>query len=297
MYVTDAQQSVVQSFLYAPYGEIISEYNTHAMGEAFPKYSFNAKELDEETGFYYYEARYYNPPTFISRDPLMSEKPWLMPYHYCSNNPIGRIDPSGMMDDWYQNTNGKIVYDRNVNENTKLGEGERYIGKTANWFGKTEQDEQYRYHGDENGNITKKDMTINISTHKVKLSQNNVYSINSAIMANVFFISSGLMADDISVVGIADDFLIPIIIGGGIIIAGGISLYYNISKTSSKNEKHGDGGREFEKSEKHIKDLENQLNNAKNNKERNKIRTKIRNIKENAQRKQRGEEHSRGNKR
>ncbi len=98
MYVTDAQQSVVQSFLYAPYGEIISEYNTHVMGEAFPKYSFNAKELDEETGMYYYEARYYAPPTFISRDPLMSEKPWLTPYHYCSNNPVGRIDPSGMFD-------------------------------------------------------------------------------------------------------------------------------------------------------------------------------------------------------
>ena len=102
MYVTDAQQSVVQSFLYAPYGEFISEYNTHAMGEAFPKYSFNAKELDEETGMYYYEARYYAPPTFTSRDPLMSEKPWLTPYHYCSNNPIGRVDPSGMMDDDYQ---------------------------------------------------------------------------------------------------------------------------------------------------------------------------------------------------
>ena len=98
-FVTDMQQSVVQSFLYAPYGEIIFEYNTHVMGEAFPKYAFNAKELDEETGMYYYEARYYNPPTFISRDPLMSEKPWLTPYHYCSNNPVGRVDPSGMMDE------------------------------------------------------------------------------------------------------------------------------------------------------------------------------------------------------
>ena len=99
MYVTDAQQSVVQSFLYAPYGDIISEYNPGFNGNVLPNYAFNAKELDEETGMYYYEARYYNPPTFISRDPLMSEKPWLTPYHYCSNNPVGRIDPSGMFDD------------------------------------------------------------------------------------------------------------------------------------------------------------------------------------------------------
>ncbi len=105
MYVTDAQQSVVQSFLYAPYGDIISEYNTHAMGDAFPKYSFNAKELDEETGMYYYEARYYKPPVFSSRDPLMDQKPWLNPYHYCSNNPVGRVDPSGC-EDWIPPTDG-----------------------------------------------------------------------------------------------------------------------------------------------------------------------------------------------
>ena len=94
-FVTDMQQSVVQSFLYAPYGEIISEYNTHAMGEAFPKYSFNAKELDEETGFYYYEARYYAPPTFTSRDPLFEKYFWMSPYAYCANNPVKYVDPSG----------------------------------------------------------------------------------------------------------------------------------------------------------------------------------------------------------
>ena len=96
MYVTDMQQSVVQSFLYAPYGEIISEYNTHVMGEAFPKYAFNAKELDEETGFYYYEARYYAPPTFTSRDPLFEKYFWMTPYAYCANNPVKYVDPSGM---------------------------------------------------------------------------------------------------------------------------------------------------------------------------------------------------------
>ena len=154
MYVTDAQQSVVQSFLYAPYGDIISEYNPGFNGNVLPNYAFNAKELDEETGMYYYEARYYNPPIFISRDPLMSEKPWLTPYHYCSNNPVGRIDPTGMSDDWYLNAEGKPIYDKNVNENTQLGEGERYVGKTANWCGMTENDMQYRFYGDTKGNLT-----------------------------------------------------------------------------------------------------------------------------------------------
>ena len=144
MYVTDAQQSVVQSFLYAPYGEIISEYNTHVMGEAFPKYTFNAKELDEETGFYYYEARYYNPPTFISRDPLMSEKPWLTPYHYCSNNPIGRVDPSGMSDDWYQNADGTAAFWKEGNAQTVESNGETFhnIGET---FSYTQENVTYNY--------------------------------------------------------------------------------------------------------------------------------------------------------
>ena len=78
--------------------------------DVIPKYSFNAKELDEETGMYYFEARYYRAPTFISRDPLMNEKPWLTPYHYCSNNPVGRIDPTGMMDDEYEfNQRGELL--------------------------------------------------------------------------------------------------------------------------------------------------------------------------------------------
>ena len=55
-------------------------------------------------------ARYYAPPVFTSRDPLMNEKPWLTPYHYCSNNPIGRVDPSGMLDDeWEYNMGTKTM--------------------------------------------------------------------------------------------------------------------------------------------------------------------------------------------
>ncbi len=111
-FVTDQNQTITQGFLYAPFGEITTEYNVNFGNNVIPKYSFNAKELDEETGMYYYEARYYKPPVFTSRDPLMSEKPWLTPYHYCSNNPVGRVDPSGMMDDDYQlnSKTGSLVF-------------------------------------------------------------------------------------------------------------------------------------------------------------------------------------------
>jgi hypothetical protein len=47
---------------------------------------------------YYYEARYYNPPIFTSRDALFEAKPWMSPYSYCSNAPINRIDIDGNWD-------------------------------------------------------------------------------------------------------------------------------------------------------------------------------------------------------
>ncbi|MBO7464600.1 MAG: RHS repeat-associated core domain-containing protein, partial [Bacteroidales bacterium] len=87
-------------------GEITTEYAPLWQIGTLPKYAFNAKELDEESGMYYFEARYYKLPVFTSRDPMMDQKPWLTPYHYCSNNPVGRVDPSGMFDDWVEKADG-----------------------------------------------------------------------------------------------------------------------------------------------------------------------------------------------
>jgi RHS repeat-associated protein len=60
-----------------------------------PNYAFNAKELDEENGMYYYSARYYAPPTFISRDPMFEKYPSISFYAYCANNPMKFVDPTG----------------------------------------------------------------------------------------------------------------------------------------------------------------------------------------------------------
>ena len=91
--VTDINSQVTQGYLYAPFGEILQEYAS--IDNRIPKYAFNAKELDEENGMYYYSARYYAPPTFISRDPLFEKYPSISPYTYCGNNPVKLIDPNG----------------------------------------------------------------------------------------------------------------------------------------------------------------------------------------------------------
>ena len=93
--VTNKYANITQALLYAPFGEIVNEYNPGWSSNRVPKYSFNAKELDEENGMYYYSARYYAPPTFISRDPLFEKYPSISPYAYCANNPMKYIDPNG----------------------------------------------------------------------------------------------------------------------------------------------------------------------------------------------------------
>ena len=94
-FVTDNNATITQGFLYAPFGEITTEYNINFGNNVIPKYSFNAKEFDEETVMYYYEARYYKPPVFTSRDPLFEKYFWMSPYAYCANNPVMYVDPDG----------------------------------------------------------------------------------------------------------------------------------------------------------------------------------------------------------
>jgi RHS repeat-associated protein len=80
---------------YALFGEILTEYNAYWHQGKVPDYMFNAKEMDSESGMYYYSARYYNPPTFISRDPLFEKYFWCSPYAMTLNNPVKYIDPDG----------------------------------------------------------------------------------------------------------------------------------------------------------------------------------------------------------
>ncbi|MXN92343.1 hypothetical protein GR160_14030 [Flavobacterium sp. Sd200] len=96
-YLTDANGQPYQFFINLPFGETMAEQ--HSLTEDYETpYKFNGKELDAETGFYYYGARYYNPRVsiWLSTDPLMEKYPGVNPYVYCNQNPINLIDPDGM---------------------------------------------------------------------------------------------------------------------------------------------------------------------------------------------------------
>lgn len=65
------------------------------------RYRYCGKEKDEESGLYYYGARYYAAWTcrFISIDPLAHDYPFYTPYNYAGNKPINKIDIDGMQEE------------------------------------------------------------------------------------------------------------------------------------------------------------------------------------------------------
>ena len=161
--ITDITGNVAQHIEYIPFGEVFIDERPASSTWSTP-YKFNAKELDEETGLYYYGARYYDPRSsvWISVDPLAEEKPWLSSYVYCLNNPLKFIDPDGE-DEWdvdkktnkiTQKTNPKAdaIY---VNDNGKRIDGVVMAKGSVNWIkgyniNKKENDGM-NINGDENG--------------------------------------------------------------------------------------------------------------------------------------------------
>ena len=109
-YITDIEGRITQHTEYIAFGEVLFE--EHSTSRTMP-YLFNGKELDTETGLYYYGARYYDAKTsiFLNVDPLAEKYPHTSPYTYVNNNPIMLVDPDGRapMDDITVNKYGKII--------------------------------------------------------------------------------------------------------------------------------------------------------------------------------------------
>ena len=112
-YITNLDGEVSQHIEYVPFGEVFIEERNNTWNTP---YLFNAKEFDEETGMYYYGARYYDPrlSLWMSVDPISNYDPRnsenyldgehndgfynfrnLNPYMYCYQSPITLLDPDG----------------------------------------------------------------------------------------------------------------------------------------------------------------------------------------------------------
>ncbi|GAA4272780.1 DUF6443 domain-containing protein [Aquimarina gracilis] len=118
---TITQDEIVQEKNYYPFGLEHRGYNNTIVGREHP-YKFQGVELEESLDLNLYEMdwRQYDPAIgrFISIDPLAEERNWLTPYNFVQNNPIIRVDPSGLLDDYGIDRQGNITLLQETDDTT-----------------------------------------------------------------------------------------------------------------------------------------------------------------------------------
>ena len=99
-FVSDRMGRPYQHFYYSPFGEELVEQEPYN-ADYYSPYHFNAKEVDSETGYHYYGARYYNSnlSVWLSVDPKYFKARGLTPYRFGFNNPVVYSDPTGKFED------------------------------------------------------------------------------------------------------------------------------------------------------------------------------------------------------
>ena len=130
-YITDDKANITQYDAYLPYGELLVD--EHSSSEDLP-YKFNGKLFDDETGLYYYGARYMNPITSLwyGVDPLAEKLPLTSVYSYCMANPIKLVENDGrfprkwqaQLSRWFYNifhkTKASEIYENKEAQNPKF---------------------------------------------------------------------------------------------------------------------------------------------------------------------------------
>ena len=120
----DEQSNIISYEEYHPFGTTSYRSGRSETEVSLKRYKYVGKERDNETGLYYYGARYYSAwlGRFVSVDPLQFDYPQLTPFNYAGNKPITHIDIDGM-----QGTG-----DDKRNNPPKINTGNEIFDKTAN---------------------------------------------------------------------------------------------------------------------------------------------------------------------
>ncbi len=110
-FVTDMKGEPYQFFLNTPWGENLENQFAKNYTSFSSRFRFNGKEWDEETGNFYYGARYYDPKisVWLSVDPLAHEFPGWSSYNFTMNNPLNLVDPDGRSANPVYDTEGEFL--------------------------------------------------------------------------------------------------------------------------------------------------------------------------------------------
>lgn len=92
--VTDAAGTVQNVYDYDAFGNFLEREEA-----VESPYGFTGREYDEESGLYFYRARYYSPELgrFVSEDPVGFAGRDVNLYRYVGNDPLNHTDPSGLI--------------------------------------------------------------------------------------------------------------------------------------------------------------------------------------------------------
>ena len=94
--VLDDSARIAERLMFLPTGEVFMDEQNSTLYHS--DFLFSGKELDAETGNYYFGARYLAPRLgiWLSPDPMQLKYPHVSSYAYCMGNPINRYDLNGM---------------------------------------------------------------------------------------------------------------------------------------------------------------------------------------------------------
>jgi RHS repeat-associated protein len=95
-YLVDASQALAASYRYDSFGNTLSSSGSQASANV---YRFSSKEVNIDTGMYYYGYRFYDPilQRWLNRDPI-AEFGGLNLYTFVDNEPPDLLDPWGLAD-------------------------------------------------------------------------------------------------------------------------------------------------------------------------------------------------------
>ena len=126
--VLDDSARIAERLMYLPTGEVFKDEQNNTLYHS--DFLFSGKELDAETGNYYYGARYYAPRIgiWLSPDPLQLKYPHVSSYAYCMGNPVRLIDPTGKdVLIWYKDSRGNDQLFRFNGTQSKMPKGNQFI--------------------------------------------------------------------------------------------------------------------------------------------------------------------------